>query len=61
MTAEPDYMVMGMSSETFWGGVEGNRQFIQQIKALSGGLGVATGAEAVKGRCIGLGLNASGW
>jgi maleate isomerase len=46
MTAEPDYMVMGMSSETFWGGVEGNRQFIQQIKALSGGLGVATGAEA---------------
>jgi len=48
MTAEPDYMVMGMSSETFWGGVEGNRQFIQQIKALSGGLGVATGAEACK-------------
>jgi maleate isomerase len=46
MTAEPDYMVMGMSSETFWGGVEGNRQFMQQIKALSGGLGVATGAEA---------------
>ena len=46
MTAEPDYMVMGMSSETFWGGVEGNRQFIQQIKALSGELGVATGAEA---------------
>jgi maleate isomerase len=46
MTAEPDYMIMGMSSETFWGGVEGNRQFIQQIKALSGGLGVATGAEA---------------
>jgi maleate isomerase len=46
MTAEPDYMVMGMSSETFWGGVEGNRQFIKQIKELSHGLGVATGAEA---------------
>lgn len=46
MTAEPDYMVMGMSSETFWGGVEGNRQFIKQIQELSGGLGVATGAEA---------------
>ncbi len=46
MTAEPDYMVMGMSSETFWGGVEGNRQFIKQIKEFSGGLGVATGAEA---------------
>ena len=46
MTAEPDYMVMGMSSETFWGGVEGNRRFIKQIKELSNGLGVATGAEA---------------
>ncbi|MCZ6875588.1 MAG: arylmalonate decarboxylase [bacterium] len=46
LTAEPDYMVMGMSSETFWGGVEGNRQFIKQIKELTGGMGVATGAEA---------------
>ena len=46
MTAEPDYMVMGMSSETFWGGVEGNRQFIKQIKELTDGMGVATGAEA---------------
>ena len=45
MTAEPDYMVMGMSSETFWGGVEGNRQFQQRIMELSG-LDVATGAEA---------------
>jgi maleate isomerase len=46
LTAEPDYMIMGMSSETFWGGVEGNRHFIAQIKELSHGLGVATGAEA---------------
>lgn len=45
MTAEPDYMVMGMSAETFWGGMEGNRQFIKQIHDLSG-LQVATGAEA---------------
>ena len=53
MTAEPDYMVMGMSSETFWSGVESNRQFIRQIKELSHGLGVATGAEACeRGRCF---------
>ena len=52
MTAEPDYMVMGMSAETFWGGVEGNRQFIKQIKAWSG-LDVATGAEACE-RALGL-------
>ena len=45
MTAEVDYMVMGMSAETFWGGVKGNREFIQNIKTWSG-LDVATGAEA---------------
>jgi maleate isomerase len=44
-TAEPDYMVMGMSAETFWDGVEGNRKFKAQIKEASG-LDVATGAEA---------------
>lgn len=45
MTAEVEYMVMGMSAETFWGGVKGNREFIARIKELSG-LEVATGAEA---------------
>ncbi|WP_328477636.1 arylmalonate decarboxylase [Actinoplanes sp. NBC_00393] len=45
LTCEPDYMVMGMSAETFWGGVEGNREFVAQIKAITG-LDVATGAEA---------------
>jgi maleate isomerase len=46
LTAEVEYMVMGMSAETFWEGVDGNRRFIQEIKRLSGGLDVATGAEA---------------
>ncbi|MDI1463060.1 arylmalonate decarboxylase [Catellatospora sp. KI3] len=45
LTCEPDYMVMGMSAETFWGGVEGNREFVRQIKSITG-LEVATGAEA---------------
>ncbi|MFC9971081.1 arylmalonate decarboxylase [Spirillospora sp. NPDC127200] len=45
MTCEPDYMVMGMSAETFWGGVEGNRAFVRQIRDLTG-LRAATGAEA---------------
>jgi maleate isomerase len=45
LTCEPDYMVMGMSAETFWGGVEGNREFVAQIKEITG-LEVATGAEA---------------
>jgi maleate isomerase len=46
MTAEPDYMVMGMSAETFWDGVEGNRKFTKMISDWAGGLKVATGAEA---------------
>ncbi len=46
MTAEPDYMVMGMSAETFWDGVEGNRKFTKQISDWAHGLKVATGAEA---------------
>jgi maleate isomerase len=45
LTCEPDYMVMGMSAETFWGGVAGNREFVAQIKQITG-LDVATGAEA---------------
>ncbi|WP_027343167.1 maleate cis-trans isomerase family protein [Hamadaea tsunoensis] len=45
LTCEPDYMVMGMSAETFWGGVEGNREFVRQIHDITG-LQVATGAEA---------------
>ncbi|MDX1377523.1 MAG: hypothetical protein R3307_01640 [Anaerolineales bacterium] len=46
LTAEPDYMVMGMSAETFWDGVEGNRKFTKIISDWAGGLPVATGAEA---------------
>lgn len=45
LTCEPDYMVMGMSAETFWDGVEGNRRFKKQITDITG-LDVATGAEA---------------
>lgn len=47
LTCEPDYMVMGMSAETFWGGVEGNRRFVRQIHDATG-LEVATGAEACR-------------
>jgi maleate isomerase len=45
LTCEPDRMVMGMSAETFWGGVEGNRQFTERIRAITG-LEVTTGAGA---------------
>ena len=46
LTAEPDYMVMGMSAPTFRGGLEGNRRWKAQMQEHSGGLGMANGAEA---------------
>lgn len=48
MTAAPDYLVMGMSAETFWGGVEGNSAFEKRMTDAAGGLGVSTGASACR-------------
>jgi len=47
LTAEPDRMVMGMSAETFWGGVEGNAAFEQRLKERTG-LPVTTGASSCR-------------
>jgi maleate isomerase len=44
--AKIDYLVMGMSAETFWGGADGAKEFIRFMSELSGGLGVTTGADA---------------
>ena len=48
LTCKPDYMVMGMSAETFWGGVAGNTSFEDRVRVMSGGLGVSTGASACR-------------
>jgi maleate isomerase len=45
LTCEPDYMVMGMSAETFWGGIEGNKKFHEHMTAVSG-LEMTAGAGA---------------
>ncbi|MEU5842167.1 arylmalonate decarboxylase [Rhodococcus sp. NPDC047139] len=45
MTCDPEYIVMGMSAETFWGGVAGNAAFEENVRSLTG-LGVTTGATA---------------
>src|SRR5215813_1864886 len=47
MTCRPDALIMGMSSETFWGGVQGNAQFIERVKAQAG-LSISTGASACR-------------
>jgi maleate isomerase len=48
ITADVDYLVMGMSAETFWGGGEGADKFAEWMRELSGGLRVTTGALACK-------------
>ena len=41
-------MLMGMSAETFWGGLEGNAVFEARISELSGGRKVTTGAASCR-------------
>lgn len=45
MTCAPDYLVMGMSAVTFFGGAEGARKWREQVEDLSG-LKASTGSEA---------------
>ncbi|MEM6495537.1 MAG: arylmalonate decarboxylase [Pseudomonadota bacterium] len=45
MIARPDYLVMGMSSETFWGGLAGSKELELKLKERSG-LEVAMGSDA---------------
>ncbi|MFE9581546.1 arylmalonate decarboxylase [Nocardia sp. NPDC006044] len=47
LTAEPDRLVMGMSAETFWGGVAGNAAFEQRLRDRTG-LPVTTGASSCR-------------
>ncbi|GAA4369740.1 hypothetical protein [Nocardioides caricicola] len=55
LTAEPDRMVMGMSAETFWGGVEGNAAFERRLEGRTG-LPVTTGASACRAALQTLGV-----
>jgi maleate isomerase len=45
MTCEPDYLVMGMSSETFWDGLEGSKRLRERVEARAG-IKVAMGSDA---------------
>jgi maleate isomerase len=44
--AKIDYLVMGMSAETFWGGKNGAEEFVRFMGDLSGGFGITTGSAA---------------
>ncbi len=54
VTAEPDRLVMGMSAETFWGGVDGNAAFERRLRMASG-LPVTTGASSCRAALRSLG------
>lgn len=45
MTCEPDYLIMGMSSETFWDGLEGSKRLAERVEARAG-VKVAMGSDA---------------
>ncbi len=48
MTCEPSYIMMGMSAETFWGGLEGNVEFEARLRAGIGhDMGLTSGAAAL--------------
>ncbi len=45
MTCEPDYLILGMSSETFWDGLEGSQRLREKAEAHAG-VKVAMGSDA---------------
>lgn len=48
LSAEMTHIMLGMSAETFWGGLEGNIAFEKTIRDQIGDLGLTTGAQAVE-------------
>ncbi|MBA8803273.1 maleate isomerase [Nocardioides ginsengisegetis] len=47
LTCRPNFITMGMSGETFWGGRDGNEAFEKAISD-SAGLKISTGASAIR-------------
>jgi maleate isomerase len=47
MTCEPDHLVMGMSSETFWDGLDGSERLRERVEAHAG-IKVTMGSDAAR-------------
>jgi maleate isomerase len=47
MTCEPDHLIMGMSSETFWDGLDGSEKLRERVEARAG-VSVTMGSDAVR-------------
>jgi maleate isomerase len=48
MTCQPDRLVLGMSSETFWDGLDGSKRLQERMEKLTGGVPVSMGSDAVR-------------
>ncbi len=54
LTCAPDYLVMGMSAVTFYGGAEGASRWRAQVESESG-LGISIGSESMAAACKAIG------
>lgn len=54
LTCQPDYLVMGMSAVTFYGGAEGATRWKQRIVDAAG-IGISIGSEALAEACRAIG------
>ncbi len=61
LTCKPDYVVLGMSSETFWDGLEGSKKLKKQLKKVAK-RGIAMGSDACRAalRAYGRGIRRLG-
>jgi maleate isomerase len=59
MTCEPDYLIMGMSSETFWDGLEGSIALKERIEARAG-VKAAMGSDASRAALAAYGVRRIG-
>ncbi|MEP1472658.1 MAG: Asp/Glu racemase [Halieaceae bacterium] len=48
ISAKVSHIMLGMSAETFWGGLEGSQLFEEGIREHIGDLGLTTGADATR-------------
>ena len=55
ITCKPDRLVLGMSSETFWDGLDGSQRLEAHVSEVAGGLDVSMGSDAVRAalKCYG--------
>src|SRR5688500_7650947 len=61
LTCDPDYVVLGMSSETFWDGLDGSRKLKRKLRTMAK-RGIAMGSDACRAalRAYGRGIRRLG-